>query len=193
MSRNLSQWIQSERREVVSLKGEISTYKSNLEHTNGQIKKLESRVETYEEVVKFFRDLSETLQKHLHDQFAKISTSCLQTVFDESYKVGIEFESKRNSTEAQISLWKGDLEMSPSDSTGFGVLDVLGFSLRLAAIKSTNQCPPVLIMDEAFRHVSQDHRETLAQLCSDLSSALGIQIIHVTHIKELEIGKVIEV
>jgi ABC-type molybdenum transport system ATPase subunit/photorepair protein PhrA len=54
--------------------------------------------------------------------------------------------------------------------------------------------PPLrrlLVLDESFRFVSKEFRPGIAQLLEELSGELGVQIISVSHIPELEVGKVI--
>jgi ABC-type nitrate/sulfonate/bicarbonate transport system ATPase subunit len=69
----------------------------------------------------------------------------------------------------------------------------LGFALRLAAIRADRDCANVLVMDEAFKYVSDGYRDSLRDLLNALAEKMGIQIIQVTHIEQLIIGKVIEV
>jgi DNA repair exonuclease SbcCD ATPase subunit len=70
------------------------------------------------------------------------------------------------------------------NSTGGGVCDILSFALRIALlIISKNQ--KILIMDEPFKFISKDVKESAVEIIKRMSSDLGIQIICITHDVEL--------
>jgi len=47
-------------------------------------------------------------------------------------------------------------------------------------------------MDEPFRFLSEGYRPNVRELLEGLSEDLGVQIIMITHIQDLEIGNVLE-
>lgn len=189
----LAEWFDSQDVEIRELEDQIQLFKKSVATHNAEYKMSRDQADSAREASAFFRELCQRIQMHIHSRIAGVATSCLGSVFEDPFEVKIEFESKRGSTEAHIILKNGELEISPRDSCGFGVLDVLGFSLRLGAICATRGTPKIIILDEAFRFVSAGYRETLASLLESLSKELGFQFIQVTHIEELKIGKVVEI
>ncbi|MBW2632195.1 MAG: AAA family ATPase [Deltaproteobacteria bacterium] len=137
---------------------------------------------------------SEQIQRQAHEQIAKTITQCLQFVFGDSYSFCIKFERKRNRTQACLQLLKdGNIIADPANEDSGGVLSVASFALRLSCLflhKPTLQ--KVLILDEPFSHVSKKYLSRVRELLERLSQEFGCQIIMVTHISELQIGKVVE-
>ena len=112
----------------------------------------------------------------------------LQTVFHEGYAFHVDFEIKRNRTEALLSVSRAPSEekINPMMASGGGVVDIISFSLKVLlwsiADKRTH---PVILLDEPFRFVSADLQPQVGQLLQEISSQMGIQFIIVTHEEEL--------
>lgn len=82
-------------------------------------------------------------------------------------------------------------EIDPMSASGGGVIDVAAFALRLACLLLATPRPRrLLVLDEPFRFVSAKYRPKIRALLLQLSEELGVQIILVTHITELQIGTV---
>ena len=89
---------------------------------------------------------------------------------------------------------KGGVEVDPMTASGGGVVDVAAFALRLSALAL--QRPPLrrtLILDEPFKFLSEEYRSRVVDLLDLLSSEMGVQFIMVTHLKEFEVGKVVNI
>ena len=72
------------------------------------------------------------------------------------------------------------------------MVDVAAFALRVACLLLHR--PPlsrIVVIDEGFKFVSAQYRSNVREMLENLSKDLGIQIIQVTHMEELETGKVI--
>lgn len=134
-------------------------------------------------------------QHNCKSSIEELVTRCLDAVFPENrYKFNLVFEKKRDQTEARIVLTDGaGNEYDPLRNNGGGVADVIAFALRLATLMlRVPQPSKVLVLDEPFRCVSENHRSRIADLLFSLASELGFQIIMVTHMRELARGNVIE-
>lgn len=125
---------------------------------------------------------------HLSD----LATLGLETVFDEPYKLRVEFETKRNRSEASIffePMTNEEGRIDPLEASGGGVVDIASFALRVSLWTLTGRTKrrsaPVMILDEPFRFVSQDLQPRASQLLKEVSKRLGIQFIIVTHEQEL--------
>lgn len=136
--------------------------------------------------------VAKTVQQKVHNQIASVVSRCLE-IFDEPYEFKIVFEQKRGRTEARLLFERDGLEVDPMTASGGGVVDVASFALRLSCLMlSKPSLRKILILDEPFKFVSEEYRDRIRILLETLSEDLGIQILMVTHIKELEIGKIIK-
>lgn len=133
------------------------------------------------------------VQRAAHASIAAIVSRCLEAIFDEPYKFKIHFEMKRGRTEARLAFLRDESEIDPLTASGGGVVDVAAFALRLACLAlSKPALRRVIVMDEPFRFLSAGYRPNIRELLEGLSEDLGVQIIMVTHIEDLEIGKIVE-
>ena len=140
------------------------------------------------------QQLAQQTQQAAHAGLASVVSRCLSAVFDEPYDFRIAFEQKRGRTEARLTFYRDGHEHDPMTASGGGVVDVAAFALRLAAL--TLAQPParrVLFLDEPFRFVhSPLYRRRVRQLLERLADDMGVQIIMVTGVAELQTGQVVE-
>jgi DNA repair exonuclease SbcCD ATPase subunit len=145
-----------------------------------------------EEVTALATQIQQTCQQTISD----FVTRCLESIFPENrYRFSLIFEVKRKQTEARAVLVDGDgFQYDALRSCGGGVVDIVSFALRLATLMLLTPAPSrVLVLDEPFRFLSENHRARLVELLDALCKETGFQIIMVTHIKELTTkGHIIE-
>jgi len=84
-----------------------------------------------------------------------------------------------------MSLVRDGMEVPPLDSTGGGVVDVVGFMLRLAFWAFTQGGRPIMLIDEPFKNLSADLHELAGELLKGMSERLGIQLLTITHLRGL--------
>ncbi len=138
------------------------------------------------------QDLAKTVQEQAHERIANVVTTCLRTVFDDPYTFKINFERKRGRTEAKLVFERRGLEIDPLTASGGGVIDVAAFALRVSCLMLRRpKLSRIIVLDEAFKFVSASYRPRIQQMLEQLTEELGLQIIQVTHIPELEIGQII--
>lgn len=141
------------------------------------------------------RDILQSLavetQNELHNQLSAIVTDCLVSVFGPRYAFLLSFEAKRGKSEPSFALQSEEGLIDPLSAAGGGVVDVAAFALRVGALVLTGAAG-TLILDEPFKFVSEGHRELIGAMMQGLSDSLGIQIILVTHLRELEMGVTIQ-
>jgi DNA repair ATPase RecN len=134
------------------------------------------------------------VQESAHRQIAAVVGKCLKAVFaGEAYDFSIHFARKRGRTEAHFVFSKGGIELDhPLEEAGGGVCQVAAFALRVAAV--VLQQPPrrrLLVLDEAFLGLSELNAAKVGHMLSALAEELNLQIIQVTHRKELMVGHVV--
>lgn len=146
------------------------------------------------EAQKITQAVAETIQQEAHNKIAGVVSQCLSAVFDDPYEFKINFERARGRTEANLVFVRDDEEINPIDSSGGGVVDVAAFALRVSCLMLTRPpCRRTIVLDEPFRFVSEEYRPRVRTMLLELSKDLGIQFIMITHIKELAIGKIIDI
>lgn len=137
--------------------------------------------------------VAQGIQQHAHEQIAGMVSRCLAAVFDESHTFQIHFDTKRGKTEARFVFRQGGHEIDPMTASGFGMVDVAAFALRLSALLLARPARRrILILDEPFRFVSKEYRAPLRVLVETLSRELKVQFVIVTHIEEMVSGTVIK-
>lgn len=157
-----------------------------------EYKEARFRLKAAEKAQQIIQELAKGIQETVHKQIASVVTRCLCAVFDEPYNFQIKFERKRGKTEARLVFIRGDLEIDPLSSAGGGVIDVAAFALRVSCIMlSRPAIRKVLFLDEPFKFVSEQYRPAVAGMLEMLSNEFQMQIVMVTHIKELELGTVV--
>ncbi|KKN89679.1 hypothetical protein LCGC14_0235250 [marine sediment metagenome] len=106
----------------------------------------------------------------------------LSVVYGDEYKFELEFDVKRNQSEATPWILKDGDRFSPREEVGGGVLDVTSLSLRFAFWSLMVPKPaPVFILDEPGRFLSRDKQGQFGRMLKELSEMLGVQIIMVSH------------
>ena len=158
----------------------------------GVLEDLETERTARQEARSVVTNIAQQVQENAHQQIAAVVTSALEAVFDDPYEFVIRFERKRNRTEAVLEFTRDDNPVNPLEAAGGGVVDVAAFALRVACMTlSKPRIRSLLVLDEPFRFVSRNYRERLRDLIQTLSERLEIQFVIVTHIDELELGKVV--
>lgn len=180
------------RKRIESLRQEHLTQQTLVTETSALLAANQAELAAMKEAQVLVQQTATLAQETAHRRIAQLVTECLRAVFDDPYEFRIEFDRKRGRTEARCLVVRGDCEIDPLEAAGGGVVDVIAFALRLIAL--TLKRPErrrLLILDEPFKFVSEEYRERIRDLLLTLSEDLGIQMVIVTHIRELEIGHVI--
>ncbi len=160
------------------------------------LKTARRRLVNAEEARVLIQDVAQAIQQKAHHQIAAVVSRGLQAIFDEPYIFQINFEKKRGRTEAQLVFKRDEIEFDPITASGGGVIDIAAFTLRVACLAlSRPAVRPVLILDEPFKNVSKanGYLDKIPEFLEGLSQDMGIQIIMVTHIEELKVGKIVEI
>ena len=156
-------------------------------------KTIRKRIKQIEKARTIVQDLAQLVQQQAHRRIAGVVSDCIRSVFGDVYDFRIDFIQKRGKTEAKLVLIKDGHDVDdPVNEDSGGVLSVCAFALRLACLVSTK---PVLqrlmVLDEPFSHLSKQYREPVRDMLIKLSKEFQIQFIMVTHISELQCGKII--
>tara|TARA_R100000329_G_scaffold108263_1_gene88933 strand:- start:1709 stop:2242 length:534 start_codon:yes stop_codon:yes gene_type:complete len=151
--------------------------------------------ESYAQSFKLSQAVGLEIQQSIHASIDGLVTKCLHSVYGDRYDFRMKWIHKKTSTECRLSLFDTVVgeEIDPLKSTGGGVVDVIAIALRVTALMLTYpKRRRLLILDEPFKFVSAEYRDSISELIHELSKELGIQFIIVTHIPELMIGNIID-
>jgi len=128
------------------------------------------------------------------ESIEEIGTYALRTIYGAGYKLKFDtFEEKRKDgapnfkMELNITSPLGDGEVTTGldDERGGGLIEIVAFSLRIAALNWLNYEGPI-VLDEAYKSMSADGKlETVADFLRELSNATSRQIIFATHRAEI--------
>lgn len=170
----------------------LSLLRDRVSSEREALAEVRGRIEAIGEALHLTQGVAQEVQTKVHSQIAHIVTRCLLAVFPVEYEFRLVFERKRGRTEAIPVVLKEGQEVDPMESSGGGLVDVIGFGLRLACLLLHQ--PPlrrVLILDEPFRFVDKTLRPEIRTLLETLSQEMGVQIVLVTHDPGLRMGRVV--
>lgn len=184
---------EAEAKAVADLKAEFALQEASLAREQAALEKAEKRETHTRQAQDILQHLAQAVQQEAHSRISKVVSNCLEAVFDDPYQFHIDFDRKRGKTDARLRFTRRGLEVDPMTASGGGMIDVAAFALRVAClVLHRPKLSPVVILDEPFKFVSEHYRDNVRSMLEQLSEDMGLQIIMVTHIRELETGNVIE-
>lgn len=158
-----------------------------------ETRKAQSHLDALYEAQELVQSVAQQVQQRAHSRIADVVTRSLEAVFDEPYTFRIHFERKRGQTEARLAFERDSVEIDPMSAAGGGVVDVAAFALQLSClVLSKPQTRQTLILDEPFKYVSEEYRSRIRSLLEMLAEEMKVQILMVTHIDALKMGKTIQ-
>ena len=166
-------------------KGVQQRIQSELDKKQTRLKDLQTELYSSEKAQAILQLVAKETQEQLEYKISELVSLCLSAIFDNPYKLVLEYEIKRGKTEANLLFKRSQNTIKPLLASGGGAVDVASFGLRLAiwSLKQPRN-RNTIVLDEPFRFLSKQHQEKASQLLSEISSKLGLQIIMVTHNEE---------
>lgn len=178
-----------ERRNLIEQKDKI---KEHIKMIKEDLKVLVQSRQLLLDTVKFAREEAKYIIENL-------VTKSLQYVFEKKdIKFEINIRDLQNTTECDFLIVEDGEEYDPMESNGGGLIDVISFILRIALIQATNKISleddtdehqikneAPLILDEPFKHLSEEHIPKVGKFLREISQQLNMQIILITHNKLL--------
>lgn len=175
------------RKYVDNAKSQLDMVKSTISKTTTDLEQIRISMDFAEQARVIIYNVAQKTQESLILNIESIVTTALQSVFGEdSYEFKVDFNIKRNRTEADLYFVKDGFRYNPLSGSGYGAVDIASFALRIVALElSQPRVRKVLIIDEPFKNLSEEYHDLAGQMIRELSEKLGIQFIIVAHIKEL--------
>lgn len=182
----------AEDKEVNGIALELDRLDKNIEEQEIAFKRAEETVARTQDAQELLQLVAQAVQQRAHERVSTVVSSCLSTVFEDPYEFKILFERKRGRTEASLRFTRRGLDVDPLSASGGGVVDVAAFALRAACLMLHRpRLSKLIVLDEPFKFVSEEFHPNIRSMIEQLAEDLGLQIIFVTHIHELETGKII--
>lgn len=179
---NLETQINNLRTQLERQKGQQIQLQKTIALTDRNVKEKKRDLQRHEKAREIIREVGIKTQNQLSFHISDITSLALEAVFNDPYKLIVEFVQRRNKTECDLYFERDGNRVEPLSASGGGAIDVAAFALRIASWsmqrpKSRN----VIILDEPLRFLSADHQEQASQMIKEVSQKLGIQFIIITH------------
>ena len=136
----------------------------------------------HEQAREIIREVGQKTQEQLQFHISDITSLALEAVFDNPYKLEVEFVQRRNKTECDLYFVRGDERIDPISASGGGAVDVASFALRIASWSMMRpRTRNTIILDEPFKHL-KGHNANLRvlEMLNEVSRKLKTQIIMVS-------------
>lgn len=168
------------------LKGRYQQIGEELRKARLEARALRKQAETARLARVIIQEVGQQTQAQLSYHLSDLISAAMQDVFDDPYKLKVEFVVRRNKTECDLLFERDGQVFDPMSSSGGGPLDVAAFALR-AALWSLAQpgSRNVLLIDEPFRNLASALHGRAARMMHEISAEFGLQIIMVSHSPEL--------
>ena len=145
------------------------------------LKIAERKIKDHTEARTVFAILAKQVQAETTRHLENLVTMSIQTVFDYPYTFHLLFEEKRNTISCTPIVKDGDDEFEPKHAMGGGVLDIIGFTLRIVLWSmQTPRSRNIFILDEPFRFCGKLSVKA-GWMLKRLSKKLNFQVLLVTH------------
>lgn len=167
--------------QIAKLEGQRELERSQRVAALARLGVLEERTLAIEEAQVLLQITAAETQDNLRVHLSDIVQSALDALFPGEYTFCIDFELKRGSTVCEMYLLDdAGFRTDPMTAEGGGVVDVIALSLRLA-VWALSRPENVLVLDEPFKFLSANLRPAAADILSQMSTRLDLQIVMVTH------------
>lgn len=178
---DLRQKLERKKGSQIQLQTDLQTAKSEEETISNEI----INTEAAQAIIQI---VAQKTQEELEYRLSEIVSLALSAVFDDPYKLKVNFVIRRGKTECDLLFEKNGEIFDPLTSSGGGAIDIAAMALRVAIWTLTQpQTRNVLILDEPFRFLSREYQMKASIMLSELSKKLrpNLQIIMVSHSESL--------
>lgn len=181
------------RQRIDKLLSEYNHAKRTAEVETAALQLARDSVTAAEQAQQILQTIAADVQTNVHTRIASVVSRCLEAV-DSNYSFRIDFVRKRGRTEAEVLFLKNGHELSPTESSSGGMIEVAAFALKVSSIiMSRPTLRRLLVLDEPFGGVAEELISKVRDMLEILSKEFSLQIILVTHNPSLTAGKVIRI
>ena len=172
------------RTRLTRLEGRREALRDQAERLDRDVTGLEDRGETLVGCRSLLGRATARSRQEIKERVERSTTHALRAVMgDDSYRFEIAFVERRGKVEADPVLHTAMSDGDPIESNGYGVVDVVGTTLRLV-IKTMLGVRGPLIMDEPAKYLDRERQPNYMRMLREFSEKTGTQIIICTHVTE---------
>lgn len=146
--------------------------------------KINSQLSVVKTAFNFVQNVSMNRRNTIKNKIETVLTESVMSIFGDNYKVALNYEIKNNRSFCEITIVKqtecGEV-VRTIEGHGGSVADVLAVPLRMLMIIFSKEVEKVLVLDEAYKHVSTKNIELVGRFLKDISEKLQLQIIMCSH------------
>lgn len=174
--------VQEYRVTLERLKGQKDLNKTQLKEEMKSLKRNQAKLHMHEKARQIIKEVAQATQEQLTFHISDVTTLAMESIFNDPYKLEIEFVQRRNKMECDLYFVREGERVNPLDASGGGAVDVASFALRIASWSLEQPTiSKTIILDEPMRFLSVNYQEKASTMLKELSRQLGIQFIIVTH------------
>lgn len=137
------------------------------------------------ETIRFVEAIAEHERSAVKERVERLITTCLQSVYDDSYSVEFDYGVRNNRTSVEINVIRkcddGMVIRRTIDGIGGGVADTVALPLKLIVLMNDNEFDKVLIVDEPGKHLDTTRVVYFAEFLQNIAEKLNMQIIMSSH------------
>lgn len=163
---------------------------TSLRNLSKKRKTLQKELREYQTALTIVQRIATMTQQELEYRVSQLASLVMGAIFDDPYRVDVQFVVRRGRTEADIYFERDGKKIPPMMCTGGGAVDVASFSLQLTEWSLSNpKMRNTFIMDEPFKNINDLSRtlhKRTASAVKEVCDKLGIQIIMVSLIPEMD-------
>ena len=167
------------RKKLEGKKGQKSQLLKNLNDSKRKLRKARKEIKISEKAQIIIQEVAKQTQDEIGYRLSELVVLSMATIFEDPYGFETIFIRRRGKTECDFYFTRNKQRFNPMRRSGGGTVDMASFSLRATWAEGT------LILDEPFRFISKELLPKVSLLLKELSKKLQIQIIMITHSKEL--------
>lgn len=177
------QAIQALRRKLERRKGQRNQLQKVIDRLETQIRTNKRNFIRHEKALEIVKHVGLKTQKQLEYHLAEQVSLAMDAVFDDPYRLKVDFLEKRGKTEVELLFTRRGMEFPPIGSAGGGAIDVASVALRVAywSMRRDKKARPLLLLDEPFSQLKgEDANRRALSIIQELSHKLKLQIIMVS-------------
>lgn len=168
--------------ELNKRKGKLSLIQQQIKEKKFEKKKIQRSYKLNEKAQIVIQEVVRLTKEKLKYHLSDISSLAMASVFENPYNVIFDFLPRRGKIEADIWFEKNNSLFSPY-STGGGAVDIASLAIRFSCYTlQTPKTRPIMLLDEPLKFLKGKEMPMKgAELISEISKRLGIQVIMVSH------------
>jgi len=158
---------------------------TNIKNAVDKLEALEERKGSLESARDVVNEVLCLTQNEVKSYIEEVVSLALSIVHGSEYAFEIDYNVKRNQSEAYFYFVKNGEKFAPDFESGGGVMDTASFALRIVFYSLMSPKPaPIFILDEPAKHLSHNLQEAYGKMLSEISELMGVQIVIISQSRE---------